>query len=652
MLHFRCKVGWLAAFSCLAVSAPARELPDSFSLARYIPGDVWMVVHFVENPDRAFIQAQWAEVWQAAKAARLDQDVVRMLQDVYSRAHTPTKPSLDRTKNLLDGIAWADLVAKETVFAERRTRSGIGYDYIFLARGTEGSGASNFDGLTKLIQNVSLMVGSAIGADFSQTRKTTPRFDVVDVRLRSVEKLGPSLGFHLFRSGDVIGVVVGDVSFAKVRALFLNKQAKTSLEYNPRFRKAMAEVPTPTDGLTYFDMKSFMCDMCFMCDTLAESHQKSAHQKTGKCTTPCKRDVLRRLMGVTDVVDYIVSSQRTEGNRETTRTMVRLQPGKEDAALAKAFLDRKPFDHFDRFVPADAVSFRVSTSIDLERLYHFAMEFVAKELPDGAARKEWIEGSPAKIGLDLQKDVFDWLGGELISVELPAAVVTPMGGSDHVVMIRAKDAVLARQKVNAFIDYATGLLQSRGQMLAVTSAPHCPGGFRQIIHPMLAMFMKPVVGVYGEWVVIGTSQQAVARCVAVAEGKVPSIRENTRFRAEGVNPRGSVQMVSFEDATDWGENLSQSFAMAGMVGGMVSAQIGGGARPGSQEVIAKMVSLATKLAPVLRELDFYSSRSSMTTYDGASKVESTDIVTYKTAETLRHSAHPSHTPTKVSPRSK
>lgn len=651
MRLFRLKLGWLVAFSCLVVSAPARELPDSFSLAKYVPGDVWMVIHFVENPDRAFIQEQWAEVWQAAKSARLDQDVMRMLQEVYSRAHKPTQASFDQTKNLLDGIAWADLVARETVFAERRARSGIGYDYLFLARGTEGSAVSNFEGLTKLIQDISLMLKNAIGVDFVQTRKTTPQLDVIDVRLKGVEKPSLSIGIHVFRSGDVIGVVVGDVSFAKVRALLLNKRATTSLAHNPRFLKAMAEVPTPTDSLSYFDMKSFMCDMCFMCDTLAESHIKAAHPKKGKCTPPCKKDVLRRLMGVADVVDYIVSSQRTEGNRETTKKIVRLQPGKQGTELAKAFLERKPFDRFDRFVPADAVSFSVSTSIDLERLFRFAMDFVGKELPDGPASKAWIEGLPAKIGLDLQKDVFDWLGGELINVELPAAVVTPMGGSDHVVMIRTKDSALARKKIDTFIDFVTGSLQSRGQMLMVTSAPLCPEGFRQVIHPMLAMFMKPVVGVYGEWVVIGTSQEAVLRCVSVAEGKAPSIQENTRFRAEGVKPHGPVLMASFEDATDWGENLSQSFAMAGMVGGMVSAQMGGGAQPGSQEVIAKLVSLATKLAPVLRELDFYSSRSSMTTYDGSTKVESTDIVTYKSAETLRSTSHSART-SRVPSRSK
>lgn len=637
---WRIRLGLLTAASCTAVSVTAQELPSSFTLTRFVPGDVWMVVHTVDNPERAFIQQQWGEVWQAVKNARLDEGIVLGLSNADGEQKQSVKTTFSKIYALIDGVAWGDLVAKETVFAERRARSGVGYDYVFLARGAEGSGAGNFAALAQLMEESAPMLRDAIGLQLVQKRESTNELDVVAVGIQGAEGAKPDFAFHVFRRGDVIGGVVGAHSFDRVRALVTGDGRGRSLATNLRFRSALAEVRTPTDGITFFDMKSFMGDMCSMCDALVVSHKDRPASSAAQ-----KSDVLRRLMAEGDVIDYIVSSQWTEGSRETTQSICRLQSGKQQATLAKAFLDRKTFDRFDRFIPADAVSFSVHTTVDVERIYRLALDFVERELSDGAERKKWIENLPTRIGLNLQEDLFDWLGGEVISVELPGSGGSPMGGSEHVWMLRAKNPELARTKINRLIDFVAGFLQSRGQMLSVTPAQQCPEGFRQIIHPMVAMFMRPVVGVHDEWVIFGTSQQAISRCVAVSEGKAASVRENARFMREGVRPQGPVFAASFSDASNMGENLSQSVAMAGVVGAMVSAQMEGKAPPEAQETVTKLLALGTKLAPVLRELDFFSSRSAMTQYDGGTKVESMSVVTYKTPATLRHhapNAHPPH----------
>ena len=634
MRVWRCNLVLFVACCGAAAPAAAQELPDSFLLSRYIPGDVWMVVHNVHNPQRGYIDEQWAEVWDAIKEARLDQDLLRMFSVDNDVDAQSGKTKLDQTYQLIGSVAWADLFAKESVFAERRAKSGVGYDYILMARGSDGSGADNFEGLVRIVGEVAPKVRGAIGMEIIQRRAAKDKLDVLAVGIKAPDARRPKFPLHLFRRGDIIGAVVGAPAFARVRALLTGNPTVGSLANRPRFRHALSEVGTPTDGMTFFDLKNFMGDMCSMCDAIRVTDKPG-----GESSRQPKRDVLRRLIAVGDVIDYVVSSQSTIGNRETTQTVVRLQSGKQHSELAKAFLDRTRFDRFDRFVPKDATSFSVSTTVDLERIYHLAMDVVARELPDGADRRAMIEGLPAKIGLDLQADLFDWLGGESVSVEMPAAVVSPMGGSDHVWMIRTKNPDLARTKTNELIDFAVRTLQSRGQMLSATPAENCPRGFRQIVHPMMAMFMKPVVGVYDKWLMIGTSQAAVSRCIAVAEGKAPSVRDNKRFQKEGVMPSGAVMAASFSDASKMGEQLSQSFAMGGMMGGMVSAQMGGKAPAEAQELVTNLLSLGTKLAPVVRKLDFYSSRSSVTTYDGGTKIESTSVTTYKTSEALDDRPH-------------
>jgi hypothetical protein len=48
-----------------------------------------------------------------------------------------------------------------------------------------------------------------------------------------------------------------------------------------------------------------------------------------------------------------------------------------------------------------------------------------------------------------------------------------------------------------------------------------------------------------------------------------------------------------------------------------------------KELLRQLVATVMKLPPVLRRIDFYSSESAITTYDGDLKVESKRVVTYK-----------------------
>jgi len=603
----------------------AQGLPERYTLSRYVPEDVWMVVHAVENPERAFLQEQWGEVWEAVKAARLDQDLVMMLQhdsDPDSKASTMQK--LDRVYELVGSVNWTDLVAKETVFAERRARSGIRYDYIFLARGRDGSGEKNFAALTKLVEEGAGMMQSVLGVKFALRQSENQDSQILTVGLLRPEDPKPVEGFFLLRHGDVIGAVVGRQSFKKVQALFLNHPNARSILTGERFQRAVSEVREPADSIMFFDMKAFMSDMCVMCERIGKVSEKYGHQSDVR-----PENALRSLMNLADVIDYAVTSTSTKGLRESSQSVVRIQEGKQNSEIAKAFLDRESFKKFDRFIPADAVSYSVKSFVDLGRLYKLALEFVSSELPDGKELVAEFQTTLDGIGLNPTRDIFSWLSGEIVQVELPGASQSPMGGNDSVWFIRTKDPKLAWEKINVAIDYVNRRLQSRGQMLMVTPADVNAKGFRQVTLPMLAMFIRPVIGVHREWVVVSTSADAVNRCLAVEAGEAPSIATNKRFRAEGVCPDGAVMSASFSDTSDLGDNMAQAATMAGMFGGMIASQMGPDAPPEARELLPRLIEVGMKAAPILKELDFYRSQSSVTTYDGKTKLETMQVTTYR-----------------------
>ncbi|MDO8632506.1 MAG: hypothetical protein Q7R41_18645, partial [Phycisphaerales bacterium] len=58
---------------------PRSRLPDRFTLGKCVPADCWMYVHAAKNPERAWIDKKWSEVFQALKESGIDRDVISLV---------------------------------------------------------------------------------------------------------------------------------------------------------------------------------------------------------------------------------------------------------------------------------------------------------------------------------------------------------------------------------------------------------------------------------------------------------------------------------------------------------------------------------------------------------------------------------------------
>ncbi|MEK7785953.1 MAG: hypothetical protein AAB658_11115, partial [Chloroflexota bacterium] len=283
----------------------------------------------------------------------------------------------------------------------------------------------------------------------------------------------------------------------------------------PRFQEALASVNPPEDVASFFDIKALLGAIDKMCNNMASrkgafcADGKPAGETTANADEkPKELAVIKKIIDQVGVFDYVATSVATRGHRELRSEAVRIQSGKEKSPLAAAILNRKPYDKFDRFIPAEATGFKLTGLIDIGLLYDAVLDFVGKEVPDGAVAIVQWNGVLASLGFNPKTDLFDWWSGEMINVEMPPAVVTPMGGSDSVLMIRVKDSALAKTKIDTFINFVKSKLQAEGQMLLITPAKVNAEGFQEITHPSVAMFLKPVIGVHGDWLMVGTSAAA------------------------------------------------------------------------------------------------------------------------------------------------
>lgn len=608
---------FLALTSSAALAEP---LPSNFTLGRYIPGDVWMFVNKTHNPERDWICAQWADVFKALAATDIDRDVLSLVLSAMPDLQRPElHEQIDTLLTTVRSVHWGDLIAGEIAFAERVTPKNSGYDYFFLSRTTPKAAAANLPLMVRVLEQF-----AALSDDLTATHTQRDHVDLWTLGPRNASAKEPRTSLTLFRKADLIGIVAGQRPMADVLALLKGDKTKPAISTSPRFREALTLVEAPEDGVLFFDFGLLL-------DSLSKL-TRQLHQHDGKQPgTNIAARIVEKLIVAGNVLDFSVTSMETQGRREFSHTVTRLKPDKSKCLIACACLDRKPFARFDQYIPQDATAFSLNGSIDLAAIHKLLVTFVKENIPNGPGIVQAFDARLAAVGFDIERDFFSWWSGETINITLPASVVTPLGSTDNVLMFRVKDTALAARKVGSALDRLLETLHEHGQMLLIQPVDLGTGDFRQVTYPWLAMFARPVVGVADGWLMVATSSSALKRCLAVADGKADSIRKNARFIEEGIMPHGPVRSASFKDTSQFGAKLAGGMSMVSMFGTMALSAIPADS-PGTIEAkqnVRRALALLTKLAPVLQRLDFFSSESSVTTYDGDRIIRTQTVITYK-----------------------
>ncbi|MBI1827341.1 MAG: hypothetical protein HY287_13505 [Planctomycetes bacterium] len=659
ILNVRCTALLIGLVPSVAFSAP---LPAKFTLGKYVPDGVWLYIHGVHNPEREWINHQWDGVIDAFKASGIDKDLMKLGMSVLDAdSRGKVQAQIDKTTQLLNGVHWCDLIEQEVVFTEHFSAdaSGFSFEYMLIMRGKEGSGEANSRGLAGIVKEVASMIGRTVN------ESNTGGVETWSLALIAGGGQGFPFSIELFRKGDIIGISTTKRQLEEVMALMSGQSLKHSIVDNPRFQKALGEIEAPADSVMFFDLKALAGDIRAMLPHIADS--KDGVKKAGggkpkhpgaeggdkgekvvrasmktdppsKEGAPAEKDddkvaiaVMGKAIDLLDISEYSVATVETKGRRELRHSIWKIQEGKQNTPFASVILNRKPFKRYDQFVPGDATGFSEDAFLDVESLYKLALGFIRTDISGGEGIVQEIVAGIAQSGFDPQKDLFDWWSGEMITIELPAAVASPMNSGDKVFMIRVKNQELAREKVFGWIDALAAKLKAEGQVLMMSPAKVSVAGFREITHPMLAMMMKPVIGVHEEWLMIGTNAAALDKCIEVAARRSPSIAENPRFKEEGLIPKDAVRSVSFKDTSKFGQELGMAAGMIGMFGGMGLASMPDNS---SEEKHAKQIatsglSMLTKLAPVLQKINFFSSEASMSSYDGKLTLKTESVCTYK-----------------------
>jgi hypothetical protein len=579
-----------------------------------------MYVHNVRNPERAWLDAEWADVLTSLKASGIHRDLVSIVTSLMGpedRART------DALVEALEAVPWGELASREFALGERmaggaiRNTPGLPYDYFVLMRGEPEKAEAHLEAVLNVLRQL-----ESWSEQVRLSQDT--RWDM------TVWWIGPSqpgqraLRAYVFQKADVLGFAIGSEAARDVLPLVAGKDKRGAVVSLPLFRKALSKVPPPEDHLLFFNAQALFGGIDNFLMKVTKESDSAGDPEAGRIF-----GAIKKILDHGNLFEYSITTVETDGQRELSHTHAQLQAEKRDSVVARAAFDRRPFERFDEFIPVDATGFFVNTLLDPEPLYELVLSIVREHVPNGPGHVDQWTKFLASLGFEPQRDLFSWWSGEVVSVSLPSS--GPMiTDAESALFIRVKDGPLAAQKVDALIDTLSERFPLGGQPLIVSDASVRGARFRQVTHPLFMMLARPVVGVHGDWLIIGSSAKAIDRCLSVAAGETPSIVENDRFKREALLPKGPVSGISFTDMSRCGEE-------AGMILHLVAMLATGYAealpdKPDFKEikyVLRRLTPVIIKLGPVLQRIDFYSSQAHITTLDSRTAMRTERVTTFK-----------------------
>jgi tetratricopeptide (TPR) repeat protein len=342
--------------------------------------------------------------------------------------------------------------------------------------------------------------------------------------------------------------------------------------------------------------------------------------------------IVDRLMNAVGIIDYTATVETTDGYTTTAQTLVMLAPDAKERPIYGMFGDRPLMDDFERYLPAETLSFSITGGVDLGGLYTFIEDTVRLAgQPGEEALAKW-NAIQAQLGFDVRRDLTDWIQGDTISVTLE-------DGAGSVTLVKVYDEKAAKEKIGAAIEFTTTklreIISQKRELagLAMLSFRTSPvkheelEGFQNIYFSMV-----PEPGVWGTkdgYLIFGTSADAIALVLATARGEHPNIRTNERAMREMLVPEGSFAAVSLTDMRGLGTEIEQGMGMVSMMTSMMGAMI---PEPELRPVLTKISSMLGKLAPVVRKVDFYKSSSMITTTDDGLTWHTKSVTNYFSPE--------------------
>jgi hypothetical protein len=582
---------------CSPVALLAAEAATDVDLRRAAPADVHMAVFAKRNAERDYQREYFRDILDTVRDERIGE---RFLKIVTSRVPEEklegARGAWREVREALEPVnAEALFNAKECVFVQRL--SGPFNQQLVAVRLSEDE-AENVESAVKDVFELAAEWGEEknISVETEEAGETT----IIELRLPRESPFQPSVA----RVGNVV-LLSTSPEFLRSSVELLTSDSGVSKFDDPRLKEAMEHLPEPEDCVVFFDGRQLWESMEGIGDFIRE---KAPDEEKARRAA----EVVDKAVEEFGILDYEITVEYTEEGENRKAALGKMLDGYEDKLLGRALTQGEAFEDWQKWIPADATGFSMSTGVNLHVLYEGIINFVRAEFPESHEGLEKFAKLQEKIDVDFDKDVLQSFSGECVSVRFEFESENGAKTRQGVTALKCTDPEKVRELIGRAIEALQKLPPVQAQGLELIDVEGMDG-FQEIRGNMIQMAgARPVIGFDNGWMIVASHVDAAKKLIAVRAGDAPAVTESDLLDEFDIDSDEAVYAASYRDVGEEirtaADFIDKAAMMAPMFVGMAAAQAGKDATEGLQEA----AGLLPSIAKVVRKFDFFADRLSIT----------------------------------------
>lgn len=582
-----------------AASLAAEKAPD---LRRAVPADAYLAVYGKHNPERDYQREYFKGVWQTVEETKIVERAAQIVTSQLSRDQNDQASALlAEIREAAAPIKLESLAAaQEVVYAQKMAAMSTEIpvpttQHLLLLRLTPEAaeqtqtGVKNLFGLIEKHSQGKVSVKSASEHDAS----------IITLALPPQSPFQPVAA----RLGDVL-LLSSSEEFARQSLGMLARGEGACKFDDARLKEALGHLPAPEDSLVFYDARQQMAQLREIPKFIRSNAKgdKQAERISG---------LLEVAFDEFSVLDYQVTVEYTEGNLNRSVEYCKFLPGVQSKTFATAFLTGKPFDNWQSWVPANALSYSLLPGANLHPLYERIVSLIKERFPEAQQGLDKFEAIQTALGVHLDRDLLQAFSGERVSVSLPAASPTAFSARESMFALRCQKPERIAELLHRLVDTVSKQPAVAAQKLRLTKSDDLEG-FETLSATALESFgVKPVIGFRDGWMIIASSADAVKKVFETKAGKSPSIVGTKAFDQFKLKVEGPVRSISYGNTAQSVRQTAGIINQVGTFAPMFLSMAAGKAKPEQLKPVEEALALLPSVAKIVSKFDFLEAKLSV-----------------------------------------
>ena len=579
-------------------------------LKEAIPSDMFLAIHGRHNPERDFQKQYYSEVWKTVQETRIIEKISALISaqmsDTESEQADQVKAAL---MEALEPVQWEKLNPKE--FAYGQKLNGPTTEWLLLLESQPGGSESLLKGIRNLLE---------MGTQASQGSITLTDHEVSGAKMVLVElgegsPITPAFGVR----GNTF-IFCSSPELAETGLNLLDNPSEQSKFDDGRVATALKKLPTPEDGLTFFDGKALSQQLSGV-TTFIKAVAAGNEEATQVA------DLIDKAMNQLIAIDHEITVEYTDGYRNVTESLG--YPTKDAASTVggEMLSSQNQFENWTHWIPSNTTGFSLSTGANLQPLYSWVTSEIKQTFP--GSEEFFVELAEAEQMLDikLEDDLLNSFSGETVSIST-AGGFSPFGStSKSIFMTRCSNPDRISELLDRAWDAVKDQPELQSQGISVAESATLPG-FRQLKASFLALMggASPVLGFEDGWLVASSHSDFVIALKKMRAGEGKRFADTERFTRFGLEIEGPVRAISF---TDTGRSIRDTATGLQQAGALIPLALSmTGQSPQELEPVQEVLTLLPSIGKIVGKFDFIQSSFSVTqdTEDGGWKSRSVTLI--------------------------